>query len=79
MTMAHTIRCRIRTATLLERLGLRPIDESYSKVGGARSPDGYESNTEKVNYRLGSEPSTARVSLHDVGPNTKEGTEVFQN
>jgi hypothetical protein len=30
VTMAHTIRCRIRTATLLERLGLRPIDEYYN-------------------------------------------------
>jgi hypothetical protein len=29
VTMAHTIRCRIQTATLLERLGLRPNDEYY--------------------------------------------------
>ena len=47
-------------------------------MGGARSPNGYGSNTEDVNHRLGGEPQAIRVSLHDVGPNTKGGTEVFQ-
>ena len=32
VTMAHTIRCRIRTTALLERLGLWPINEYYNNL-----------------------------------------------